>query len=55
MSIFLTLHGDVVVREAELVDELKKWQEEAERERERVSGLVGYSGGVVDGCGACVR
>jgi U3 small nucleolar RNA-associated protein 21 len=47
MSVFLRLHGDVVVREAELVGELKKWQEEAKRERERVGGLVGYSVGVV--------
>jgi U3 small nucleolar RNA-associated protein 21 len=45
--VFLRLHGDVVVREAELVGELKKWQEEAKRERERVGGLVGYSVGVV--------
>jgi U3 small nucleolar RNA-associated protein 21 len=47
MSVFLRLHGDVMVREAELVGELKKWQEEAKRERERVGGLVGYSVGVV--------
>jgi U3 small nucleolar RNA-associated protein 21 len=47
MSVFLKLHGDVVVRQAELVGELKKWQEEAKRERERVGGLVGYSVGVV--------
>lgn len=47
MSVFLRLHGDVVVREEELVGELKKWQEEAKRERERVGGLVGYSVGVV--------
>jgi U3 small nucleolar RNA-associated protein 21 len=47
MSVFLRLHGDVLVREAELVGELKKWQEEAKRERERVGGLVGYSVGVV--------
>jgi U3 small nucleolar RNA-associated protein 21 len=47
MSVFLRLHGDVVVREFDLVGELKKWQEEAKRERERVGGLVGYSAGVV--------
>jgi U3 small nucleolar RNA-associated protein 21 len=47
MSVFLRLHGDVVVREAELVGELRKWQEEAKHERERVGGLVGYSVGVV--------
>jgi U3 small nucleolar RNA-associated protein 21 len=47
MSVFLRLHGDVVVREADLVGELKKWQEEAKTERERVGGLVGYSAGVV--------
>ncbi|CAI6340600.1 unnamed protein product [Periconia digitata] len=47
MSVFLKLHGDVVVRDAKLVDALRKWQDEAKRERERVGGLVGYSVGVV--------
>jgi U3 small nucleolar RNA-associated protein 21 len=47
MSVFLRLHGDVVAKEVDLVGELKKWQEEAKRERERVGGLVGYSVGVV--------
>lgn len=47
MSVFLRLHGDVVVQEPDLVTELKKWQEEAKRERDRVGGLVGYSVGVV--------
>lgn len=48
MSVFLKLHGETVVREGgELVDGLRKWQEEAKRERERVGGLVGYSVGVV--------
>lgn len=47
MSVFLRLHGDVIVGEEGLVKELRKWQEEAKRERERVGGLVGYSVGVV--------
>ncbi|KAI4943940.1 hypothetical protein J4E91_009087 [Alternaria rosae] len=47
MSVFLRLHGDVVVKDPELVGGLRKWQEEAKRERERVGGLVGYSVGVV--------
>jgi U3 small nucleolar RNA-associated protein 21 len=47
MSVFLRLHGDTIVRVPELVDELRKWQDEAKRERERVGGLVGYSVGVV--------
>lgn len=47
MSVFLRLHGDIVVKDPELVGELRKWQEEAKRERERVGGLVGYSVGVV--------
>lgn len=47
MSVFLRLHGDVVVQDEELVGLLKKWQEEAKGERERVGGLVGYSVGVV--------
>ncbi|PSN66948.1 Utp21-domain-containing protein [Corynespora cassiicola Philippines] len=47
MSVFLKIHGDVVVREESLVNELRKWHDEAKRERERVGGLVGYSVGVV--------
>ncbi|KAJ4382397.1 rRNA-processing protein utp21 [Didymella sp. IMI 355093] len=47
MSVFLRLHGDVVVRDEELVGLLRKWQDESKRERERVGGLVGYSVGVV--------
>ena len=47
MSVFLRLHGDVVVRDEMLVGLLRKWQEESKRERERVGGLVGYSVGVV--------
>lgn len=47
MSVFLRLHGDTLVKDQDLVAELRKWQEEAKRERERVGGLVGYSVGVV--------
>jgi U3 small nucleolar RNA-associated protein 21 len=47
MSVFLRLHGDVVGKDEGLVGGLRKWQEEAKRERERVGGLVGYSVGVV--------
>lgn len=47
MSVFLRLHGDVVVQDEQLVGVLRKWQDEAKRERERVGGLVGYSVGVV--------
>lgn len=47
MSVFLRLHGDVVAKDESLIEELRKWQEEAKRERERVGGLVGYSVGVV--------
>ncbi|KAF1842459.1 Utp21-domain-containing protein [Cucurbitaria berberidis CBS 394.84] len=47
MSVFLRLHGDTIVKSEELMDGLRKWQEEAKRERERVGGLVGYSVGVV--------
>jgi U3 small nucleolar RNA-associated protein 21 len=47
MSVFLRLHGDVIVRDEVLVEMLRKWQGEAKRERERIGGLVGYSVGVV--------
>ncbi|KAH8732245.1 WD repeat-containing protein 36 [Phaeosphaeriaceae sp. PMI808] len=39
MSVFLKLHGDVVVRVEGLVRGLRKWQDEAKRERDRVGGL----------------
>ncbi len=47
MSVFLRLHGDVVIKDEDLVSKLRKWQEEAKRERDRLNGLVGYSVGVV--------
>ncbi|KAF2473227.1 Utp21-domain-containing protein [Lindgomyces ingoldianus] len=47
MSVFLRLYGDVIVKDDILVMNLRAWQEEAKRERERVGGLVGYSVGVV--------
>jgi U3 small nucleolar RNA-associated protein 21 len=47
MSVFLRLHGDVVVHDEGLVSQLRKWQDESKRERDRVGGLVGYSVGVV--------
>ncbi|KAF1836178.1 Utp21-domain-containing protein [Decorospora gaudefroyi] len=47
MSVFLRLHGDIVVRVPDLVAVLRKWQEEAKKEKERVGGLVGYNVGVV--------
>jgi U3 small nucleolar RNA-associated protein 21 len=47
MSVFLRLHGQTIVQEPDLVQEVRRWQEEAARERERVGGLVGYSAGVV--------
>lgn len=47
MSVLLRLHGDVVIQDEGLVELLRKWQEEAKRERERVGGLVGYNVGVV--------
>jgi U3 small nucleolar RNA-associated protein 21 len=47
MSVFLRLHGDTIVNDDSLVAQLRKWQEEAKREKERVGGLVGYSVGVV--------
>ena len=47
MAVFLRLHGDTVARDQSLIDAVRKWQEEAKRERERVGGLVGYAVGVV--------
>ncbi|KAF2280325.1 WD-repeat protein-like protein [Westerdykella ornata] len=47
MSVFLRLHGDTIAREEGLIDELRRWQEEAKKEKERLSSLVGYSVGVV--------
>lgn len=46
-SVFLRLHGDVIVKDEDLVSLLRRWQGEAKRERDRVGGLVGYSVGIV--------
>lgn len=47
MSVFLRLHGDTIAKDDKLVDELRRWQAQAKKEKERLSGLVGYSVGVV--------
>jgi len=47
MGVLLRLHGDVIVQDEQLMALLRKWQEEAKRERDRVGGLVGYNMGVV--------
>ncbi|KAL6705769.1 rRNA-processing protein utp21 [Coniothyrium glycines] len=47
MSVFLRLHGDIVIRDQALVGLLRTWQQEAKRERERIGGLVGYNVGVL--------
>ena len=47
MSVFLRLHGDVVIYNPELVEALKLWQVGQEREAQRLSALVGYCSGVI--------
>ncbi|OCK86302.1 WD repeat-containing protein 36 [Lepidopterella palustris CBS 459.81] len=47
MAVFLRLHGDTVVRDRELVQAMREWQDEAKREKERIGRLVGYAVGVV--------
>lgn len=47
MTVFLRLHFDLVMESAVLLDELKKWKVHQEKEKDRLSNLVGYCGGVV--------
>ena len=47
MAVFLRVHGEAIVASAELVEVLKSWREEQEREAQRLSALVGYCSGVV--------
>lgn len=47
MTVFLRLHFDLVMETVVLLDELKRWKARQEIEKERLSSLVGYCGGVV--------
>ena len=48
MSVFLRLHGDVVVEDEELRDVVSLWRDEAREEKERVGNLAEYCGGLVN-------
>lgn len=47
MTVFLRLHFDLVMETEVLLVELKKWKARQEIEKDRLSNLVGYCGGVV--------
>lgn len=47
MTVFLRLHFDSVMENKALLHELKKWKIHQEKEKDRLSSLVGYCGGVV--------
>ena len=47
MSVFLRVHGDVIVHDSELIEELKIWRFEQEKESRRLGSLIGYCSGVV--------
>lgn len=47
MTVFLRLHCDAVVGDGEVLDALRDWKTQQEREKDRLDGLVGYCGGVV--------
>lgn len=47
MTVFLRLHFDLVMENEVLLNELKMWKTNEEREKERLDNLVGYCGGVV--------
>ena len=55
MAVFLRVHGDVVAEQAGLgeegggglVEALREWRAEQEREGRRLGALVGYCSGVV--------
>ncbi|EGS21906.1 putative U3 snoRNP protein [Thermochaetoides thermophila DSM 1495] len=47
MTVFLRLHFDLIMENEELLQALGEWREHQARERDRLSELVGYCGGVV--------
>ena len=47
MAVFLRIHGESVPQSPELVEVLKVWREEQEREGRRLGELVGYCSGVL--------
>jgi U3 small nucleolar RNA-associated protein 21 len=48
MTVFLRLHFDVVMESPALLGALAEWKEHEQREKDRLDGLVGYCGGVVN-------
>ncbi|KAH8847329.1 hypothetical protein MCOR27_005212 [Pyricularia oryzae] len=47
MTVFLRLHCDQVVLDDVLIEALREWKVQEEKEKERLDNLVGYCGGVV--------
>ena len=47
MAVFLRIHGESVPGDEELMNALKVWREEQEREGKRLGALVGYCNGVL--------
>ncbi len=47
MSVFLRLHSETITQDPQLVEALRKWKEEQEKEGKRLGDLVGYCGGVI--------
>ncbi|EJT77693.1 hypothetical protein GGTG_02797 [Gaeumannomyces tritici R3-111a-1] len=47
MTVFLRLHCDAAVGDEDVLEALRDWKTQQEREKDRLDGLVGYCGGVV--------
>ena len=48
MTVFLRVHGDMIIEDAGLAEAVKEWREEHKKQAVRLKGLVGYCGGVVE-------
>ena len=47
MSVFLRVHGEVIMHDLDLIEALKAWRTEQEKELKRLASLIGYCSGVV--------
>ncbi|GAM87974.1 hypothetical protein ANO11243_060030 [Dothideomycetidae sp. 11243] len=52
MGVFLRVHGDVVVQDAEVASEVREWRDVLEKEKGRIGNSVGYVAGMVTYLGA---
>lgn len=47
MNVFLRLHSDVIMHDEELVNALRLWKEEHQKNARKLGDLIGYCSGII--------